>query len=77
MPTVEQIRKLAAELKLEPALVQAVCLVEASGSGFLPPGAKSPAGRVVAGLFKIPLEPRITPPVNPLNFSFAATLRPY
>ena len=59
MPTVEQIRKLAAELKLEPALVQAVCLVEANGSGFLPPGAKSPAGRVVAGLPKILFEPHV------------------
>ena len=50
MPSIEQIRKLADELKLEPALVQAVCEVEANGSGFLPAGAKSPAGRIVAGL---------------------------
>ena len=59
MPTIEQVRKLADELKLEPALIQAVIVVESSGSGFLPAGAKSPAGRIVAGLPKILFEPHV------------------
>jgi hypothetical protein len=48
------VQTLAAELQLEPALVQAVCSVEASGSGFLPAGAKTPSGRDIAGSFGCP-----------------------
>ena len=57
--TAEQINALAAELKLEPAAVHAVCEVESAGSGFLPKGAKTPQGRIVAGYPKVLFEPHI------------------